>query len=54
MQEINIHKSRAVSLYLIKNRVLMKSVLSADKAPPTNKEEVHRYNVTPRDVLSTI
>ena len=32
----------------------MKSVSSADKTPHTNKKEVYRYNVTARDVLSTI
>ena len=32
----------------------MRSVLSADKIPHTNKEEVYRYKVTARDVLSTI
>ena len=32
----------------------MRSVLSADKTPHTNKEEVCRYEVTARDVLSTI
>ena len=32
----------------------MRSVLSADKTPHTNKEEVYRYKVTARDVLSTI
>ena len=32
----------------------MRSVLSADKTPYTNKEEVYRYKVTARDVLSTI
>ena len=29
-------------------------ILSADKTPQTNKEEVYRYKVTARDVLSTI
>ena len=37
-----------------KHRVLMRSVLSADKIPHTNKEEVYRYKGTARDVLSTI
>ena len=37
-----------------KHRILMRSVLSADKTPHTNKEEVYRYKVTARDVLSTI
>ena len=32
----------------------MKRVLSADKTPHTDKEEVYRYEVTRRDVLSTI
>ena len=32
----------------------MRSVLLADKTPHTNKEEVYRYKVTARDVLSTI
>ena len=33
----------------------MRSVLSADKTPHTNKEEVYRYKlVTARDVLSAI
>ena len=37
-----------------KHRILMRSVLSADKTPLTNKEEVYRYKVTARvgDVLS--
>ena len=37
-----------------KHRILMRSVLSADKTPHTNKEEVYRYKATARDVLSTI
>ena len=37
-----------------KHRILMRSVLSADKMPHPNKEEVHRYKVTAQDVLSTI
>ena len=37
-----------------KHRILMRSVLSVDKTPHTNKEEVYRYKVTARDVLSTI
>ena len=37
-----------------KHRILMRSVLSADKTPHTNKEEVYRYKVIARDVLSTI
>ena len=37
-----------------KHHILMRSVLSADKTPHTNKEEVYRYEVTARDVLSTI
>ena len=37
---INIHNSLAVSLYLMK--------------PCTNKDEIYRYKVTTRDVLSTI
>ena len=36
-----------------KHRILMRSVLSADKTPLTN-EEVYRYKITARDVLSTI
>ena len=32
----------------------MRSVLPADKTPKTNKEEVYRYKITARDVLSTI
>ena len=31
----------------------MRSVLSADKPPHTDKEEVYRYKVTSRDVLSS-
>ena len=34
-----------------KHRILMRSVLSADKTPHTNKEEVYRYTVTTRDVF---
>ena len=37
-----------------KHRILMRSVLSADNTPHTNKKEVYRYQVTARDVLSTI
>ena len=37
-----------------KHRILMRSVLSADKTAHTNKEEVYRYKVTACDVLSTI
>ena len=37
-----------------KHRMLMRSVLSADNTPRTNKEEVYPYKVTARDVLSTI
>ena len=37
-----------------RHRILMRSVLSADKKMHTNKEEVYRYKVTARDVLSTI
>ena len=29
----------------------MRSVLSADKTPHTNEEEVYRYKVTARDIL---
>ena len=36
-----------------KHPTLMRSVLSADKTPHTNKE-VYRYKVTARDVLSII
>ena len=36
-----------------KHRIVMTSVLSADKTLHTNKEEVYRYKVTTRDVLST-
>ena len=32
----------------------MRGVLSADKTTHTNKEDVFRYKVTARDVLSTI
>ena len=38
---INVHKSHAMALYLIKHRIL-------------NKEEVYQYKVTARDVVSTI
>ena len=41
-------------LYLIKHRILMTSVLSADKTPHTNKANVYRYKVTARDVLLVI
>ena len=34
-----------------KHCILMRSVLSADKTPHTNKEEVYRYKVTACDVL---
>ena len=37
-----------------KHHMLIRSVLSADKTPHTNEEEVYRYKVTARDVLSTI
>ena len=37
-----------------KHRTLMRSVLSADKTPHTNKEKVYRYKDTARDVLTTI
>ena len=37
-----------------KHRILMRSFLLADKTLHTNKEEVYRYKVTARDVLSTI
>ena len=37
-----------------KHCILMTSVLSANKTLHTNKEEVYRYKVTSRDVLSTI
>ena len=30
------------------------SILSADKTPHTNKEEVCQYKITARDVLPTI
>ena len=36
---INVHKSRAVSLQLIKHRLLMWSVSSAHKTPHTNNEK---------------
>ena len=39
---------------LIKHRILMRSVLSADKTLHTNKKELYQYKVTARDVLSTI
>ena len=32
-----------------KHRILMRSVLSADKTPHTNKEEVYQYKVTACD-----
>ena len=38
----------------IKHCILMRSDLSADKTPHTNKEEVYRYKVPAHDVLSTI
>ena len=50
---MNFHKSRAMSLYLIKYRMLMQSVLSADKTPHTNKETVYQQKVTAPDVLLT-
>ena len=34
--------------------MLMRSVLSADETPYTNKEEVYRHKVTAHDVLLTI
>ena len=37
-----------------KHRIPMRSVLSADKIPHTNKVEVYRYKVIARDELSTI
>ena len=37
-----------------KHRILMRSVLSVDKTKHTNKEEIGQYEVTARDVLSTI
>ena len=37
-----------------KHRILIRSVLPVDKTPHSNKEEVYRYKVTARDVLSTI
>ena len=37
-----------------KQRILIRSVLSANKTLHTNEEEFYRYNVTARDVLSTI
>ena len=41
-------------LYLIKHRILMTSVLLADKTPHTNKVNVYRYKVTARDILLII
>ena len=38
----------------IKHRILMRSVLSADKTPHTDKEEVYQYQVTAPDVFLTI
>ena len=32
----------------------MCSVFISDKTPHTNKDEIYRYKVTTRDVLSTI
>ena len=37
-----------------KHRILVRSVLSADKTLHANKEEVYRYKVTACYVLSTI
>ena len=37
-----------------KHCILMSSVLSVDKTPHTNEEEVYRNKVTARDVLLTI
>ena len=42
-----------MSLYLIKYRILVQSVLSADKTPNTNKELVYQHKVTVPDVLLT-
>ena len=42
-----------MSLYLIKYRILMPSVLSTDKTPHTNKESVYQHKVTAPDVLLT-
>ena len=50
---MNFHKSRAMSLYLIKYRILVQSVLSADKTPHTNKEILYQHKVTVPDVLLT-
>ena len=51
---ITIMRERWKLAYEKKHRILMRSILSADKTPHTNKEEVYRYKVTARDVLSTI
>ena len=40
--------------YMRKTLHTNRSVLSADKTQHTNKEEVYRYKVTARGVLSTI
>ena len=51
----SLHKNIvSVALHLIKHCILMRSVLSADKTPHTNKEEVYRYKVTARDILLII
>ena len=42
-----------ITMMLTNECMLMRSVLSADKTPHTNKE-VYRYKVTARDVLSSI
>ena len=41
-------------LYLIKHRILMTSVLSADETPRTDKAKVYRHKVTSRDTLLII
>ena len=51
---MNFHKSRAMSLYLIKYRILVQSVLSADKTPHTNKEILYQHKVTVPEVLLVI
>ena len=48
-----MHTKEECFISLIKHRILMRSV-PADETLHTNKEEVYRYKVTARDVLSTI
>ena len=42
------------SMYLTKHRILLTSVLSADKTLHSNKKSIYRYKVTACDVLMTI